>query len=47
MVAMTASSEGCAIATEKQLVQVPVVPLDEVVDATGAGDAFLGGLIAS
>lgn len=44
---MTAGSEGCAIATEKHLVQVPVVPLDEVVDATGAGDAFLGGLIAS
>ena len=25
---------------------MPVTPLDKVVDATGAGDAFLGGLIA-
>lgn len=29
-----------------QTVNVPVVKLDEVVDATGAGDAFMGGLIA-
>lgn len=28
------------------MVSVPVVRIDEVVDATGAGDAFLGGLIA-
>ncbi|XP_062508700.1 uncharacterized protein LOC134184942 isoform X2 [Corticium candelabrum] len=46
MVAMTAGSEGCAISTQQHLVQVPVVPLDTVVDATGAGDAFLGGLLA-
>eukprot|EP00118_Oscarella_pearsei_P016435 m.156942 g.156942 ORF g.156942 m.156942 type:complete len:320 (+) comp38691_c2_seq55:590-1549(+) len=46
LVAMTSGSAGCALATEKRVVQVPVKPLEKVVDATGAGDAFLGGLIA-
>ncbi|XP_065826108.1 uncharacterized protein [Oscarella lobularis] len=46
LVAMTSGSEGCALATKSQVIQVPVTPLDKVVDATGAGDAFLGGLIA-
>ena len=29
-----------------QLVEVPSVPVSTVVDATGAGDAFLGGLVS-
>lgn len=28
-----------------QVVEVPPPPVDKVVDTTGAGDAFLGGLI--
>ena len=28
-----------------QVVEVPPPPVDKVVDPTGAGDAFLGGLI--
>jgi len=49
MVALTAGSEGCALATHQGVsVSCPAPPLGPggVVDATGAGDAFLGGLVA-
>jgi fructokinase len=43
MVAITQGSEGCLIANRKQRVHVPAFQVD-VVDTTGAGDAFMGGL---
>ena len=46
LVALTSGSEGCVMATETELLTVPPFHLDAVTDATGAGDAFLGGLLA-
>ena len=45
MVALTAGGDPTVIATRDALVEIPTKKLDKVVDATGAGDAFLGGLI--
>ena len=41
----TKGEEGCEIVTRSGSVTVPVIPTDNVVDPTGAGDAFRGGLI--
>eukprot|EP00111_Clytia_hemisphaerica_P017200 TCONS_00050905-protein len=46
MVAITNGSKNAILGTKDHLVSVPVRPLKKLVDATGAGDAFLGGLIA-
>ena len=43
VVAITLGADGCVIATAKDLVHVPAFKVD-VVDTTGAGDAFMGGL---
>jgi sugar/nucleoside kinase (ribokinase family) len=43
LVAMTQGAEGCLIATRQEKVRVPAYPV-KVVDSTGAGDAFMGGL---
>ncbi len=43
-VVVTAGEDGCAVATEGLSVRVPACTPKEVVDTTGAGDAFLGGL---
>lgn len=43
LVAITKGAEGCLIATRKDRVNVPAFKVD-VVDTTGAGDAFMGGL---
>jgi len=43
LVAITLGADGCLIATPKELVHVPAYKVD-VVDTTGAGDAFMGGL---
>jgi arabinose-5-phosphate isomerase len=44
LVAMTAGEHGCAIVTEGAELVVPGFPINPV-DSTGAGDAFLGGLL--
>ena len=44
-IVVTKGSEGCDLITASGTVQVPVVPTDDAVDPTGAGDAFRGGLI--
>jgi adenosine kinase len=41
----TKGGDGCGIVTREGSVQVPVVPTDNAIDPTGAGDAFRGGLI--
>jgi ribokinase len=43
MVAVTLGGEGCLIASERQIVHQPAFKV-QVVDTTGAGDAFMGGL---
>jgi len=43
IVAITQGAEGCLIASARERVQVPAFKVD-VVDTTGAGDAFMGGL---
>jgi sugar/nucleoside kinase (ribokinase family) len=35
---------GCGLATTGITMRLDVFPVDRVVDATGAGDAFLGGM---
>ena len=44
-VVTTKGEQGCEIVTRAVSVTVPPVPTDNVVDPTGAGDAFRGGLI--
>lgn len=46
LVALTDGGNGCALVTADADVTVPVVSQITVTDATGAGDAFLGGLVA-
>jgi fructokinase len=43
VVAITEGEDGCLIATKEKRVQVPAFRVN-VVDTTGAGDAFMGGL---
>jgi sugar/nucleoside kinase (ribokinase family) len=43
VVAITQGEDGCLIATREKKVQVPAFRVN-VVDTTGAGDAFMGGL---
>jgi sugar/nucleoside kinase (ribokinase family) len=43
LVAITMGTDGCLIATREKKLQVPAFTVD-VVDTTGAGDAFMGGL---
>jgi sugar/nucleoside kinase (ribokinase family) len=43
LIAITLGHDGCMLATPKELVHVPAFKVD-VVDTTGAGDAFMGGL---
>jgi fructokinase len=43
LVAITLGADGCILATAKELVHVPAFKVN-VVDTTGAGDAFMGSL---
>jgi sugar/nucleoside kinase (ribokinase family)/D-arabinose 5-phosphate isomerase GutQ len=44
-VAVTDGDAGCAIATEKGVFRSPAAKPRRIADTTGAGDAFLGGLL--
>ncbi|CAB4027692.1 aRABinose 5-phosphate isomerase, partial [Paramuricea clavata] len=46
LIAITCGEDSSILATENHLVEVPAVRVSRVVDATGAGDAFLGGLVS-
>jgi arabinose-5-phosphate isomerase len=46
-VLVTDGEAGCAIAASGVALRVPAFPAKEVVDTTGAGDAFLGGLLVA
>ena len=41
----TKAEEGCKLVTRAGTIEVPAVPAAKVLDPTGAGDAFRGGLI--
>ena len=41
----TKADEGCEVVTQEGTVKIPAVPGAQVVDPTGAGDAFRGGFI--
>ncbi|HEX4209518.1 MAG TPA: carbohydrate kinase family protein [Candidatus Binataceae bacterium] len=45
VVFMTSGSQGCVIAAEGVIEQIPAFKVKQV-DATGAGDAFMGGVLA-
>ncbi len=44
-IVVTKGGDGCDVITTAGTVSVPVVPAEDAVDPTGAGDAFRGGLI--
>lgn len=46
LVAVTDGGRGCGFATTWGAGSFPVIPIARVVDATGAGDAFFGGMVA-
>jgi len=46
-VVVTDGEAGCAIAAPGVALRVPAFPAREVIDTTGAGDAFLGGLLVA
>jgi arabinose-5-phosphate isomerase len=46
-VVVTDGAAGCAIAAEGVALRVPAYPVERVLDSTGAGDAFLGGLLVA
>jgi ribokinase len=39
-------SEGCLVLSEEQKLYSPAFPVQQVIDTTGAGDAFCGGFLA-
>lgn len=43
--AITVGADGCVIVTPEELVRVPAVPVDKVIDTTGAGDLFAAGFL--
>ncbi len=43
--AITVGAEGCVIVTPDELLRVPAVPVDKVIDTTGAGDLFAAGFL--
>jgi sugar/nucleoside kinase (ribokinase family) len=45
-VIVTLGDQGCYVDSDHRKVLVPTFPVHQVVDATGAGDAFCGGFLA-
>ncbi len=45
LTAVTRGSSGCVIVTADELLEVPAVPVDAVLDTTGAGDLFAAGFL--
>ncbi len=47
VVVVTDGEAGCAISAERVALRVPAYAASRVIDTTGAGDAFLGGLLVA
>lgn len=45
LAAITVGADGCVIVTADEQLRVPAVPVDEVLDTTGAGDLFAAGFL--
>jgi sugar/nucleoside kinase (ribokinase family) len=45
MAAITTGPEGCVVITKADVLRVPAVPVDTVIDTTGAGDLFAAGFL--
>ena len=45
MAAITYGADGCVVITPDEVVSVPAVPVDRVIDTTGAGDLFAAGFL--
>ncbi|MGB0113874.1 MAG: adenosine kinase [Ilumatobacteraceae bacterium] len=43
--AITVGADGCVIVTQEELIRVDAVPVDKVLDTTGAGDLFASGFL--
>jgi sugar/nucleoside kinase (ribokinase family) len=43
--AITVGADGCVVVTPDELVRVPSVPVERVIDTTGAGDLFAAGFL--
>jgi sugar/nucleoside kinase (ribokinase family) len=43
--AITVGSAGCVIVTPDELLRVPAIPVERVIDTTGAGDLFAAGFL--
>jgi sugar/nucleoside kinase (ribokinase family) len=43
--AITVGADGCVIVTPDELIRVPAVHVDKVIDTTGAGDLFAAGFL--
>lgn len=42
---ITVGADGCVIVTPEQLLRVPAMPVERVIDTTGAGDLFASGFL--
>jgi adenosine kinase len=42
---ITRSAKGCAVVTRERVETIPAIPIERVVDATGAGDLFAAGFL--
>jgi sugar/nucleoside kinase (ribokinase family) len=45
MAAITTGADGCVVITNGDVLYVPAVPVDAVIDTTGAGDLFAAGFL--
>ncbi len=45
MAAVTMGADGCIVITADELIEVPAVSVDAVIDTTGAGDLFAAGFL--
>ncbi|MGI9481278.1 MAG: adenosine kinase [Hyphomicrobiales bacterium] len=43
--ALTRSEKGCVVVNGDEIIHVPAVPIEKLVDATGAGDLFAAGFL--